>query len=99
MASNVTTETAADSGMDSFAALFEQSVEGGDFAREGEIITGTVVHVDRDSVVVDIGGKSEGVIALREFADTAGGAYIVLQRGTSAYLCHSAPRQTCEKMN
>ncbi len=33
------------------------------------------------------------------FADTTGGAYIILQRGTSAYLCHSAPRQTCEKMN
>ncbi|MGI3901530.1 MAG: hypothetical protein ACRYGP_01415 [Janthinobacterium lividum] len=33
------------------------------------------------------------------FADTAGGAYIILQRGTSAFLCHSAPRQTCEKMN
>ena len=33
------------------------------------------------------------------FADTGGGAYIILQRGTSAYLCHSAPRQTCEKMN
>jgi small subunit ribosomal protein S1 len=59
-------------GMDSFAALFEQSVEGGDFAREGEIISGTVVQVGRDSVVVDIGGKSEGVIQLREFADAAG---------------------------
>ncbi|MEO5726360.1 MAG: S1 RNA-binding domain-containing protein, partial [Byssovorax sp.] len=58
--------------MDSFAALFEQSVEGGDFAREGEIISGTVVQVGRDTVVVDIGGKSEGVIALREFADAAG---------------------------
>ncbi|CAN97049.1 30S ribosomal protein S1 [Sorangium cellulosum So ce56] len=58
--------------MESFAALFEQSVEGGDFAREGEIISGTVVAVNRDSVVVDIGGKSEGVIALREFADAAG---------------------------
>jgi small subunit ribosomal protein S1 len=58
--------------MDSFAALFEQSVEGGDFAREGEIISGTVVQVGRDAVVVDIGGKSEGVIALREFADAAG---------------------------
>ena len=56
----------------SFAALFEQSVEGGDFAREGEIISGTVVSVGRDSVVVDIGGKSEGVIPLREFADAAG---------------------------
>src|SRR3954452_8655574 len=60
------------SGMDSFAALFEQSVEGGDFAREGEIISGTVVQVGRDTVVVDIGGKSEGVISLREFGDAAG---------------------------
>ena len=33
------------------------------------------------------------------FADPSGGAYIILQKGTSAYLCHSAPRQTCEKMN
>ncbi len=58
--------------MDSFAALFEQSVEGGDFAREGEIVAGTVVAVGRDAVVVDIGGKSEGVIPLREFADAGG---------------------------
>ncbi|HZF50400.1 MAG TPA: 30S ribosomal protein S1 [Polyangiaceae bacterium] len=73
MASNTTFETAsANFGAESFAALFEQSVEGGDFAREGEIISGTVVHVDRDSVVVDIGGKSEGVIPLREFSDAAG---------------------------
>jgi small subunit ribosomal protein S1 len=62
--------------MDSFAALFEQSVEGGDFAREGEIIAGTVVQVGRDSVVVDIGGKSEGVISLREFADASGQAQV-----------------------
>jgi len=57
--------------MESFAALFEQRVES-DFAREGEIIAGTVVQVGRDSVVVDIGGKSEGVIPLREFADATG---------------------------
>jgi small subunit ribosomal protein S1 len=70
---NINVESPAVSGgMDSFAALFEQSVEGGDFAREGEIISGTVVQVGRDTVVVDIGGKSEGVIALREFADAAG---------------------------
>ena len=39
-------------GGDSFAALFEKSVENGDFAREGEIISGTVVSVGRDAVVV-----------------------------------------------
>src|SRR5262245_35247998 len=71
---SATVETAANAGggMDSFAALFEQSVEGGDFAREGEIISGTVVQVGRDAVVVDIGGKSEGVISLREFSDATG---------------------------
>ena len=42
---------------------------------------------------------SEGYEIKTAFADTSGGAYIILQRGTSAYLCHSAPRQTCEKMN
>src|SRR5262249_34220608 len=75
---SATVETAANAGggMDSFAALFEQSVEGGDFAREGEIISGTVVQVGRDSVVVDIGGKSEGVISLREFADAGGQAQV-----------------------
>jgi small subunit ribosomal protein S1 len=63
-------------GGDSFAALFEESVANGDFAREGEIISGTVVSVGRDAVVVDIGGKSEGVIPLREFADASGAASV-----------------------
>jgi small subunit ribosomal protein S1 len=72
MTSSTVETQAGGGGMDSFAALFEQSVEGGDFAREGEIISGTVVQVGRDTVVVDIGGKSEGVIPLREFVDSAG---------------------------
>ena len=33
------------------------------------------------------------------FAGSGGDAYLILQRGTSAYMCHSAPRQTCEKLN
>jgi len=39
---------------------------------KAEIIAGTVVQVGRDVVVVDLGGKSEGVISLREFADANG---------------------------
>lgn len=35
---------------------------------EGDIVTGTVVSVDRDEVLVDIGFKSEGVIPLRELS-------------------------------
>ena len=54
-------------GMDSFAALFEASISNGEFGKEGEIVKGTVVAVTRDNAVIDIGGKSEGIIALHEF--------------------------------
>ena len=33
------------------------------------------------------------------FSDNNGGAYMVLQKSTSAYMCHSNPTQTCEKLN
>jgi small subunit ribosomal protein S1 len=59
-------------GADGFAALFEASISGGDFGKEGEIVQGTVVAVQRDNVVIDIGGKSEGIIAVSEFIDAAG---------------------------
>jgi small subunit ribosomal protein S1 len=66
--STTTENTTADSG-NSFAAMFEASASDGGFAVEGEIITGHVVSIDRDFVVVDIGGKSEGVISIKEFGD------------------------------
>ena len=69
--SGKTTEPLA-GGADSFAALFEASISAGDFGKEGEIVRGTVVAVQRDNVVIDIGGKSEGIIALAEFADAQG---------------------------
>ena len=73
-------------GMDSFAALFEQSIAEGDFGGEGEIIIGTVVSVGRDHVVVDIGGKSEGVISLREFADAAGNTTVAAGDKVDVYI-------------
>src|SRR3954465_3151641 len=68
------TETISDEGggMDSFAALFEASVSGGEFGKEGEIVQGTVVAVQRDNVIIDIGGKSEGMISAAEFTDATG---------------------------
>jgi small subunit ribosomal protein S1 len=63
---------ASTSPTESFAALFEASISAGDFGKEGEIVRGTVVGVQRDNVVIDIGGKSEGIIALSEFADAQG---------------------------
>jgi small subunit ribosomal protein S1 len=68
-----TTDAAANNppsgGADTFASLFEASIQAGDFGKEGEIVKGTVVAVLRDNVIIDIGGKSEGIIALAEFTD------------------------------
>ena len=33
------------------------------------------------------------------FSDNSGGAYIILQKGTDAYMCHSNPTPRCEKLN
>src|SRR5450631_4001309 len=63
-------------GGDSFASLFEASIQAGDFGKEGEIVKGTIVAVQRDNVVIDIGGKSEGIIPLSEFADAQGEAQV-----------------------
>jgi small subunit ribosomal protein S1 len=57
---------------ENFASLFEASLVAGEFGKEGEIVKGTIVAVQRDNVVIDIGGKSEGIIALSEFADAQG---------------------------
>jgi small subunit ribosomal protein S1 len=70
-----TTEQAA-TPAENFAALFEASISAGDFGKEGEIVRGTVVAVQRDNVIIDIGGKSEGIIALNEFADAQGQASV-----------------------
>ncbi len=55
--------------MGQFEELFEQSLRS---FQEGEIINGTVVSVDHDYVMVDIGYKSEGLIPSREFLDAEG---------------------------
>ena len=53
-------------GADSFAALFEKSIQGNDL-KPGDITTGTVVEVQSDYVLVDINYKSEGLIPISEF--------------------------------
>jgi len=47
-------------------SLYEESLK---TLGEGEIVRGTVLSVDSNEVTVDIGGKSEGVIPLQEFAN------------------------------
>jgi small subunit ribosomal protein S1 len=61
--------------MSAFASLFEASEASGgglEIGGEGQIVTGIVVAVSDDSIIVDIGGKSEGVIKADEFVDAHG---------------------------
>ena len=63
----VASET-TDAGKESFAALLEESL-GHAKSLEGTVLKGTVVGVDSDSAIVDVGLKSEGRVALKEFAE------------------------------
>ena len=53
---------------ENFAEMFEQSITQMNM-RVGEIITGEVVDINRDVVIVNAGLKSEGVIPVEQFYD------------------------------
>ncbi len=57
--------------IESFAQLFEESLSK-IHLQPGELITGEVVHVDEDVVIVNAGLKSEGVIPTNQFRDSHG---------------------------
>ncbi|WP_029012254.1 30S ribosomal protein S1 [Niveispirillum irakense] len=52
---------------ESFAALLEESFGTAD-SLEGTVVKGRVVSIDNDMVLIDVGLKSEGRVALKEFA-------------------------------
>src|SRR3954469_22805654 len=66
------TTTAQSPAPDSFAALFEASIAATDSLKDGDIVQGTVIKLNKESVVVDIGYKSEGLIPMHEFVGTGG---------------------------
>jgi small subunit ribosomal protein S1 len=53
---------------DDFAAMLDESLGGADGGFEGRVVKGTVTAIENDHAVIDIGLKSEGRVALREFA-------------------------------
>jgi small subunit ribosomal protein S1 len=55
--------------MDSMMDMYEESFKRFD---EGEVVTGRIISVDKDYVLVDIGYKSEGQIRIQEFQDESG---------------------------
>ena len=64
-------DTPQDSGdsMESVMDMYEESFKR--FA-EGEVVTGRIISIDKDQVLIDIGYKSEGQVRIQEFLDENG---------------------------
>jgi small subunit ribosomal protein S1 len=56
---------------ESFAEMFEESLANQDL-RRGAVVTGTVVDIQSDNVIVHAGLKSEGIIPIEQFRNTQG---------------------------
>ncbi|MEA3435885.1 MAG: S1 RNA-binding domain-containing protein, partial [Thermodesulfobacteriota bacterium] len=68
-----------DESMESMMDLYEES-----FKRftEGEVVTGRIIALDKEFVLVDIGYKSEGQIRISEFKDEEGNVNVNLGDST-----------------
>jgi small subunit ribosomal protein S1 len=64
-------EASTASPMESFAALFEESLQRQEM-RAGEVITAEIVRIDQNFVVVNAGLKSESMIPVEEFHNERG---------------------------
>ena len=61
------TAPAPEAAKENFAALLEESLGTAD-SLEGTVLKGRIVSIEGDAVLVDVGLKSEGRVALKEFA-------------------------------
>ena len=52
---------------ESFAELFEQQIKL-DEKKEGQVVKGTVISIENDMIIIDVGYKTEGRINVREFS-------------------------------
>src|SRR3954451_15474122 len=60
------TAAATSSSREDFAAMLEESFSQGHL-QEGSVVKGTVVGIEKDLAVIDVGAKTEGRVAMREF--------------------------------
>ena len=67
---------------ESFAELFEASAESpGRKISPGDMVSGKVIKISKDTIFVDLGGKSEGIASTQEFLDRNGN--LTLKEGES----------------
>ncbi len=79
------TGTAAAPSREDFAALLEETFGGGNL-QEGSVIKGTVVGIEKDLAVIDVGLKTEGRVALKEFQGPGRGNEIKIGDTVEVYL-------------
>ena len=76
--------TAAPSRED-FASMIEESFGNGNL-QEGSVVKGMVVGIEKDVAVIDVGLKTEGRVALREFTRSGRGSEIKIGETVEVYL-------------
>jgi small subunit ribosomal protein S1 len=84
MAQTAVESTAAPSRED-FAKLIDESFGNGHL-QEGAVVKGTVVGIEKDVAVIDVGLKTEGRVALREFAGPGRNSEIKIGDTVEVYL-------------
>lgn len=70
---------------ENFAALLEESLGTAD-GLEGTVLRGTIIAIEGDSALIDVGLKSEGRVALKEFAEAGRPAEIKVGDQVEVYL-------------
>jgi len=61
------TAVSANPSREDFAAMLDESFGGGN-QQEGSVVKGTVVAIEKDMAIIDVGLKMEGRVAIREFS-------------------------------
>src|SRR3954447_7468917 len=71
---------------DDFAAMLNESLGGENETFEGKVVKGIVTGIENDMAVIDVGLKSEGRVALREFAAPGQKAELAIGDGVDVFV-------------
>jgi small subunit ribosomal protein S1 len=85
MAQLATQSASGTSSREDFAKLIDEAFGDGHL-QEGSVVKGTVVGIEKDLAVIDVGLKTEGRVALREFAGPGRQAEIKVGDTVEVYL-------------
>jgi small subunit ribosomal protein S1 len=85
MATATATATAAAPTREDFAAMLDEAFGQGNL-QEGTVVKGKVVGIEKDMALIDVGAKTEGRVAVREFSGPGRGGEIKVGDEVEVYL-------------